>query len=532
MRRMRVLGSAVGLLAVASGCTTTAGVTAESRFVPSQQVTRLSRVQQVAWRDSVYAQAIADAEGPGANIRAELSNMAGSRRLRAVFDLENDAYVLIGHIDAEGVLRVVFPNDPLSDDGFVRGKKTYRTNEFFAGFNDQYRMRAQRQYGSLLAGGTMRPDSYDGGFGYLFVIASWRPMNFNRFRSEGEWDSFEITDASYLNDPRPAIYELASLLVGESREAYTVKFARYSNTRNGYGEFAYGGGVSAYSNFGMCSGFGVMGFPFNPFSGSFGMSFAGLDGYGSFSNFSFMRRGTAYYYDSFAGCYRQGIPRATGIGGYRVAGWQGPNLPKRPLDPEIQRSPFNPRLVAEHAMPGGRVTESSATREVPRVSPAYRERGLITTEEPATMPERREPRGESRVGVEQRSRPALQDMVSRRPATNTEQGRFNGSRAQNGAGAGNGNGSSRAGYAAPVDRERSERRLNDYQGESRNGSQSRDRYAAPADAGSRGGGSSAGASSPPTRSAPPPAAAPPASTPPASQGSGPATSTAGRPGTP
>jgi hypothetical protein len=527
---MRVLGSAVGLLAVASGCTTTAGGTAESRFVPSQQVTRLSRVQQVAWRDSVYAQAIADAEGPGANIRAELSSMAGSRRLRAVFDLENDAYVLIGHIDADGVLRVVFPNDPVTDDGFVRGKKTYRTNEFFAGFNDQYRMRAQRQYGSFFAGGMRRPDSYDGGFGYLFVIASWRPMNFDRFRSEGEWDSFELTDASYLSDPRPAIYELASLLVGENREAYTVKFARYTNTRNQYGEFAYTGGSSAFSNYGMCSGFGLMGFPFNPFD-EFGFGFAGIGGFG-FNSYSFTRRGINYYYDSFSGCYRRG-GSSFGFGtGYRIAGYQPTNLPKRPLDPEIQRSPFTPRLVAEHAMPGGRVPESSATHEVPRVSPAYRERGLITTEEPGTMPERRAPRGESRVGAEQRSRPALQDMVSRRAATNTEQGRANnGWRAQNGVGSSNG-GSSRAGYASPVDREQRERRLNDYQGESRNGSQSRERYAAPSDAGSRGGGSSAGASSPPTRSAPPPSAAPPASAPPASQGSGPATSTAGRPGTP
>src|SRR6185503_13877033 len=124
------------------------------------------------------------------------------------------------HIDASGVMRIVFPIEP-SDDGLVKGKKTYETQEFFAGFADQYRDR--------LRYGMFRPamnniDSYDGGLGYVFIIASWRPMHFDRFATGGNWDSFEIADEQYMKDPRPAIYELGSLLVGENREAYTVKF--------------------------------------------------------------------------------------------------------------------------------------------------------------------------------------------------------------------------------------------------------------------------------------------------------------------
>jgi hypothetical protein len=34
-----------------------------------------------------------------------------------------------------------------------------------------------------------------------------------------------------MRDPRPAIHELATLLAGENSEAYTVKFARFTDTQ-------------------------------------------------------------------------------------------------------------------------------------------------------------------------------------------------------------------------------------------------------------------------------------------------------------
>ena len=71
--------------------------------------------------------------------------------------------------------------------------------------------------------------TYDGGLGYVFVIASWRPMHFERFRTGDTWDSFEVADDSYMRDPRPAIHELATLLAGDNSEAYTVKFARFTD---------------------------------------------------------------------------------------------------------------------------------------------------------------------------------------------------------------------------------------------------------------------------------------------------------------
>jgi hypothetical protein len=95
-----------------------------------------------AQRDSIYAQALAEQEGPTASVYAEFANGSngGSRRVRAHVRLQSDAYVVVGQITPDGIVRIVFPEEP-SDDGFLRGHQSYETAEFFAGFNDQYRYR-------------------------------------------------------------------------------------------------------------------------------------------------------------------------------------------------------------------------------------------------------------------------------------------------------------------------------------------------------------------------------------------------------
>jgi hypothetical protein len=493
MRRIRVVGLALGFLGVASGCATSTGSTATTYPSPQSQVTRMSRAQQAAWRDSVYAQAIADVEGPRVSIRAEFSNVGGTRRARAFFDLEDDAYVLIGHIDADGVLRVVFPTQP-ADEGFVKGNRSYQTNEFYAGFVDQYQYRAQTFYRAAAIG---RTDSYDGGLGYMFIIASWRPMRFERFQTEGRWDSFEMTDDEYLRDPRPAIYELASLLVGENREAYTVKFARYYNTQTVYGT------NSALSSFRYCAGYQPLGFAWNPtnFVSSFNnFGFGSSLGGPGFYGYTFTRRGTTYTYDSFGDCYR--TSPAGGFGyytiPYRIA--SGPqNPPKRPFDPTSRQRPFTPRGFSAHPMP----TPSDAKGSVPAVSANYRQRGLITTSDEPVVRGRREPRVEAPAPIASRARPSIQEMVTREPTTATDRGRAatDWSRTQQART----QTQDRERFSAPAPRERT------YDQPSRSSGES---HSAPPPSESRGGSSSAS-----PRMSPPPAASPPASS---SQGSRPA----------
>jgi len=60
MRRMLVVGPAVGLLVLGSACATTTGGNGSSPLSTAPSMKRLSRQEQVVWRDSVYAQAVAD----------------------------------------------------------------------------------------------------------------------------------------------------------------------------------------------------------------------------------------------------------------------------------------------------------------------------------------------------------------------------------------------------------------------------------------------------------------------------------------
>ena len=172
------------------------------------------------------------------SIYAEVDNTNGTRLVRANFHLDDDAYIVVGHIDADGVLRIEFPDTPI-DNGFARGHASYQTAQFFAGFAGQYRAR----FTTGLNRSANTYDSYDGGTGFVFVIASWQPMHFEKFSTDGHWDSFELTDADYLTNPRPAVNELASLLAGTNSSAYTIKFASVYDT-----QAPYAASNSLYSN--------------------------------------------------------------------------------------------------------------------------------------------------------------------------------------------------------------------------------------------------------------------------------------------
>ncbi|HVX38472.1 MAG TPA: hypothetical protein VHB25_02775, partial [Gemmatimonadaceae bacterium] len=225
MRRSNGFASAIGVLSLAGAC----ALPVPNRYdvTPSRAFDSMSRQQ----RDSVVAQSIADREGPRVSVRAEMESYSGTRRVRASFHVDDDAYVVVGHIGPDGVLRIVFPTDP-RDDGFVQGGHLYQTAQFFGGYADEYQYRLRDV--SLYRHSAAEHDSYDGGLGYVFVIASWRPMHVDQFSEDGRWDTFELTDLEYLSDPRPAVHELASLLVGDQPEAYTVKFASYFNTLANY----------------------------------------------------------------------------------------------------------------------------------------------------------------------------------------------------------------------------------------------------------------------------------------------------------
>ena len=188
------------------------------------------------------------------------------------------------------MLRITFPETP-GGQRIRHGHASYQTAQFFGGFVGQYRCAVRRRMPRL--GGTAPNDSYDGGLGWVFVIASWQPMHFEKFSTGGYWDSFELTYADYMKDPRPAVYELAALLAGTNSSSYTVRFANVHDTQTFYGGSR---SLFASNSFGaeMCNGFGYgfsYGFPSTPFGFS---AFNPVEFYGYGQ--SFWWRGSEYLY--------------------------------------------------------------------------------------------------------------------------------------------------------------------------------------------------------------------------------------------
>jgi hypothetical protein len=337
-----------------------------------------------------------------------VENSNGANLVTANFHLDDDAYVLVGHIDADGVLRIAFPETPV-DNGFAHGHASYQTAQFLGGFVGQYRSRFAA--GTPRLGGTAPYDSYDGGLGWVFVIASWQPMHFEKFSTGGFWDSFELTYADYLKDPRPAVYELAALLAGTNSSSYTVRFANPQNTQT-----LYGGLSSIYlaNNFGaqVCSGpvFGSSyGFPSSPFGGGFNVSSLYVYGYG----YSFWSRGTEYLYSAAYDCY---YPAGTfPPSGYRPYGYgviaQGPTATPGVgrligVD-QIRRPPLTPqpgpmRLAPGGAMDVGGASGSKMALAPDNTSPQYRTRGLVAHQDPVGA----EVLAPRTVGPERRARDA------------------------------------------------------------------------------------------------------------------------------
>ena len=351
-----------------------------------------------ALRDSARAQAVADEVGPRVTVSADFDNSSGARRVEATFHMYDDAYVIVGHLDAAGRLSIVFPSAP-GDDGFVRGDKIYHVPSFFAGFNDEYQWRySNYRYSSHALGA--RNDSYDAGLGYVFVVASWRPMRLDRITDGNRWERYEVSDVNYMADPREAIEELGSLIAGDNREAYTIEYAHYTTTNYGTYAFSdfdrYNGGCSSlaswpFAGFGFFSPFG-----YTPF-GAFGYNSAGCSGY-------------AYYPGFYAfGGYPTYAPGS-------VAPPIVPPRPRVPIGSPIFRLPENGTgAIAFHnpetgaAAPGVKGSVAGAGVN----GSQYRRPGLIAEDAagPRRPGERQPVSGEMSLGSH---RPTIQDMIGSR----------------------------------------------------------------------------------------------------------------------
>lgn len=351
-------------LATLGGCATAGGgahPATEASPAPGSDAVAVAPGHWRRLQDSIAAQAIAEQRGPRVTIHASYNTLGGLRRVRGSFRMRDDGYVMVAHVDVDGRLTILFPKNP-QDDGYVEGGRSYTIPEFDAGFQSNYAFARfsnnirYRPYSSRLA-------SYDGGTGYLFVVASWRPMQFDRIVENGRWASYELTDAYSSADPRDAVEEFAALLAGDGREAFSVEYATYF--RSNYT-------MPGYASFGFSNEYCDRGY-----SGFFGSSFGNYWGL-------LVPAGTGWFYvpitDPFSGCtsYHLAylgaqqtpvvwVPRDTSITGKTSDRWMRPTGP---------RDAPTRMISARELKPMDAVTPQ----------PDYRSRGLITAQEGAGRP--------------------------------------------------------------------------------------------------------------------------------------------------
>ena len=153
------------------------------------------------------SESLAPKDGPRARVHATYDGGLTNRMLRASFSVDQAAYVMVGHLSGRGQVEILYPENAMMQSR-VRAKKTYRVRSVPALYDGvpqlfSFASRAYRNHGA-------RMDSYDGrGNGFIFLIASQYPLDFDGLSSDGFWDTYEVEDYASSWDPRYAIRDLA-----------------------------------------------------------------------------------------------------------------------------------------------------------------------------------------------------------------------------------------------------------------------------------------------------------------------------------
>ena len=229
MSQVRVLGSTVAV-ALLAGCSTQSTNTVPRPIAPQ--------------------------EGPRASVYTRFSGGMLNRRVETTFSVDQSAYVLVGHVSADGTIEILYPESP-ADVRPVKGSVRLRARPFSTSIDGTSRMFRTATYRATAA----KFDSYDGsGDGFVFAIASRLPMNYQAYALGRGWDTMSIDDYYSTWDPRLGVRDFADELVPA---AYSISYARaYTSVR-----------YADYASFSDCSMFDV-GSPNVPWMGflSGGMS--------------------------------------------------------------------------------------------------------------------------------------------------------------------------------------------------------------------------------------------------------------------
>jgi hypothetical protein len=161
--------------------------------------------------------------GPDASVRVGYTGGLLNRSLTAYFRTEQNAYVIVAHLGGDGIIRVLYPEAPYAQ-GWVAARKTLRTATFQAPYDAIPSLFSYSV--SQYRNGSARYSSYDGrGHGYVFIVASRRPLSYSLLEDpgSGEWSEWQVSDYAQSPDPRYAIRDFADAVAHGG--GYTLKYA-------------------------------------------------------------------------------------------------------------------------------------------------------------------------------------------------------------------------------------------------------------------------------------------------------------------
>lgn len=150
--------------------------------------------------------------GPGVNIRAKPVLTNDSRMIEPVVSLSDSAYLVIGDIGDDGTLRIVYPTKP-GEPNLVRKGRSFEGPRFEPRIVLPFERTAMA---------TVRTAP-----GVAFVIASASPLDLSKLAEGERWAVFDVYYDNHMNDPRPAITDLAVAITSNPGDI-SISYAPYA----------------------------------------------------------------------------------------------------------------------------------------------------------------------------------------------------------------------------------------------------------------------------------------------------------------
>src|SRR5690348_12186108 len=150
--------------------------------------------------------------GPDVRIRAIVVGTNNSRMIEPVVSLSDSAYLVIGDIDDAGTMRIIYPAQP-GEPNLIKKDRSFEGPRF------QPRVVMPFMPTAFSVSRTAP--------GYTFAIASSLPLDLTKLADGEKWSVFDVYYDNHMNDPRPAITDLAAAISSDVGQV-SISYAAYA----------------------------------------------------------------------------------------------------------------------------------------------------------------------------------------------------------------------------------------------------------------------------------------------------------------